>query len=173
MRDGIRRAGVAVFVGVAAFACGESVSPEPVVWDDWPWMATSIASPNVVVTGSSVVLDATSGQLRVRARFINTGTDSVLVQHGACAFGVRLREVNGRALMPIAWDDRPAGGACILPLYSFHVAANGIRDVTVKDITPASLRAVVRPGEYHVNIVWRRASDGGVLEASAGTIVVP
>ena len=173
MRYPMRRANVALFVGVGVLACGESVAPEPVVWDDWPWMETSIASQHVSVTGSSVVLDATSSRRRVSARFINTGTDSVLVQHGACAFGVRLREVNGRALMPIAWDDRPAGGACILPLYFFYVAANGTRDVTVTEITPASLRGAVRPGEYHVNVAWRRTSNGTVLEASAGTIVVP
>ncbi len=172
MSGAVRSTRAALAACGLVLACREPAAPAAVTWDDWPWMATSIASPSVAVTGSSVVPASPPNVLRVSARFINPGADSVLVQHGACAFGIRLREVNGRALMPVAWDNRPAGSGCYLPLYGFYVPAKGSRDVMVADVRPLELRGVVPAGEYHVNVVWRSAKTGNVMEASAGIMVV-
>lgn len=164
------RAFVVLTACVVCWSCRDSVAPDAVVWDEWPWMETSIASRVVAVTGTSTA--QAPGMLRVSARFVNPGSDSVRVEHGACSFGVRLREVNGRALMPVVWDNRPAGGACILPLFWFYVPAGGTHEVRVADVRASALVGVVPGAEYHVNVVWRNSATGSVQEVSAGVLVV-
>ena len=155
-------------------ACRNPASPPaPIVWDEWPWMTTSISSGRVSVTGTIGSGMGAVGSVRLSARFVNAGADSAEVSHGACSFGVRLRIINNRALMPVAWDNRPAGAVCILPWYTVVVPGNGAREVVVSDVSPTALRDIVPAGEYNAYVTWRTTSTGPVHEAHAGTITVP
>lgn len=164
-----------VMLGLALTAvlasCSDPVEPEPVVWDEYPWMGTSIEGAAVSVTATATPVDTAPDQRRVYIRFANVGTDSVRVSHGACSFGIRLREARAAALMPVAWDNRV--DACILPLYWFYVPANGTRDVRVFDLNPRTLRGRVASGTYDIYVTWREANSSPVREARAGTIAVP
>jgi hypothetical protein len=133
-------------------------------------MATTVSSPDVTPRGSSVSVDTLPGAVRLSIRFENSGRDSVLVTHGACSFGVRLYRP-GATLSDPAWDNRPDGGACILPLYGFYVPALGARDVGVGTLSPSALVGKVPAGTYDAAVTWR---VGDVVYASrAGTISVP
>jgi hypothetical protein len=132
---------------------------------------TTVESTNVAVTGTNEPLTSPSGGLRVSARFINPGADSVQVRQGSCAFGLRLREVNGRALMPVVWENRPQ--ACTLELRGYVVPAAGMLDVPVGTVKPSDFRGLIPPGNYWVNVIWRRYPSSDLLEVNAGTIVVP
>lgn len=171
---GVRtRVAVKAIVGmlgcVSLLGCGNSAGPDAVT-TDWPWM-TTVESTNVAVTGTNEPLPSLPGALRVSARFINPGADSVLVRQGSCAFGLRLREVNGRALMPVVWENRPE--ACTLELRGFVVPAAGMIDVPVGTVKPSDFRRLIPPGNYWVNVIWRRYPSTDLLEVNAGTVVVP
>lgn len=160
-------------VGAAAvsalWSCRESSGPEDVS-TDWPWV-TNVSSTRVAVTGAADTAPEEQGALRVKARFINPSPDSVSVSHGSCAFGLRLRLVNNRALMPVAWENRPQ--ACTLQLLGFQMSGTSTRDVDVGVVKPSSFRGLVPAGEYRVSVIWRRYPSPDVLEVSAGSIVVP
>jgi hypothetical protein len=168
-----RRRAWRVVVGILGVSvlcsCRDSVRPEDVS-SDWPWL-TNVSSDRVAVTGAADIAPDEPGALRVKARFINPSADSVSVSHGACAFGLRLRLVNNRALMPVAWENRPQ--ACTMPLFEFRMSGASTRDVNVGVVKPSSFRGVVAAGEYRVSVIWRRHPSPNLLEVSAGSLIVP
>ena len=157
---------------IATLACHDPAAPSTnTAWDNWPSMQTSISTSSVLTEGVEETTDSATGALRVSLRFRNTGFDSARVEHGACSFGIRLRAVNGKALMPISWDNRVE--ICTLQLLWFDVPPQSSRDRVVATLMPATLRGTVAPGEYHVYVTWRTLGRGPVWEHRAGSIVVP
>ncbi len=77
----------------------------------------------------------------------------------------------GTSLNDPAWDNRPDGGACILPLYWFYVPARGARDVVVGTLSPTALIGKVAAGTYEAAVTWRVGDT--VYASRAGTITVP
>jgi hypothetical protein len=162
---------IAAMVGCAwLLGCGDSSAGPGTVSSDWPYL-TTVASTNVAVTATNEPLVSLPGALRVSARFINPGADSVQVRQGSCSFGLRLREVNGRALMPVVWENRPE--ACTLILRAYVVPPASLLDVPVGTVKPSDFRGVIPPGDYWVNVIWRRYPSADLLEVNAGTLVVP
>lgn len=160
---------VGMIGGLWLLGCGDSAGPQGVS-SEWPYL-TTVESTNVAVTGTNELLTSLPGALRVSARFINPGADSVLVRQGSCGFGLRLREVNGRALMPVVWENRPE--SCTMISRAYVVPPASLLDVPVGTVKPSDFRGVIPPGDYWVNVIWRRYPSADLLEVNAGTIVVP
>jgi hypothetical protein len=163
----------ALVVAVTVLACRDTtLAPEPIQWDAWPAMTTFIAPGAVSVSGSVSAKASPAGTLRANVRFTNTGTDSVRVEHGDCAFGIRLRPVGGLVFAPVVWDDRPASIVCPLSQCRFYVPALATYDVAVGDVSATALRGVIPAGAYDVYVTWRLSSTGSILEMRSGSLTV-
>lgn len=137
-------------------------------WDQWPWHGMSFSG---AVSLSAVSLpDSVAGQLAIS--FIATTTaDSVQLQHGACAFSVRLYRNESLSGAPV-WDNRPPPNAgCILPLYIRTISA--VRPLSMRFGTLRPIRDSIPDGKYWLAATVRINNAIRVIPAGAVEIVRP